>query len=289
MSYITLHSITMGGSKIVGEKPTNTLVFDFTTPFAFTSTGAGNTGTYIFLDLKLDGVPYDLWEYSGSPGDRTWKLDNLTQATGPWSGNMVSNQSYILFASATYGVTDDRYEVTMNFTADQVKAWSDAGVISFDFRMRKQGVYYDTFPPYIDAFTISAAGNICFLGPTKVKTDQGFIPFNQLTKYNTIDNKKVKKVIQMCNTDDNLIFIKKHAFGKGIPNKNTHIGCNHGIYINDKLVRARNLVNGKTIIEDKREKDIIYNVLLESYGVMYVNNMPCETLNENDPTVWKYI
>ena len=130
----------------------------------------------------------------------------------------------------------------------------------------------------------------CFLGSTKVKTDQGLIAFNQLTKYNTIANQKIKKVTKMYNSDDNLIFIKKHAFGKNIPNKNTYIGRNHGIYIDGKLVRARNLINKKNVQQHVRHtNDIIYNVLLEKYSIMYINNMPCETLYENDPEMLKYI
>ena len=130
----------------------------------------------------------------------------------------------------------------------------------------------------------------CFLGSTKVKTDQGLIAFNQLTKYNTIANQKIKKVTKMYNSDDNLIFIQKHAFGKNIPNKNTYIGRNHGIYIDGKLIRARDLINKKSVQQHVRQvNDMIYNVLLEKYGVMYINNMPCETLNENDPAMLKYI
>jgi len=135
----------------------------------------------------------------------------------------------------------------------------------------------------------SSSGNACFLGNTKVKTDQGIIAFNQLTKHHSILNNKIQKVVKVINSDDTMVFIKKHALGKGVPNKNTYISRNHGIYINHILVRARNLVNGNTIQEHKMKKQAIYNVLLSQYGVMYVNNIPCESLNPNDPMVHKYI
>ena len=128
-------------------------------------------------------------------------------------------------------------------------------------------------------------GVICFLGDTKVKTDQGIVKFNRLTTRNTLYKKKIKKITRVINADDNMIFIKKHALGKRIPNKNTYISRNHGIIIDGKFVRARTLVNGKTIQEHKREKDKLYNILMDEHLVMYVNNMPCETLNPNDPMV----
>ena len=95
--------------------------------------------------------------------------------------------------------------------------------------------------------------------------------------------------------------------GHKVPNKNTYISRNHGIYLDEdliqerglkpqihklihnvngkKLVRARNLVNGKDIIELKKEGDILYNVLMDEHSTMIVNNMICETLNPHDTDV----
>ena len=143
-----------------------------------------------------------------------------------------------------------------------------------------------------------ATGNVCFLGSEKVQTDQGKIRFDNLTTKNTINGKKIKQVIKVINSDDNLIFIHKHALGHNVPNQNTYISRNHGIFLMDafaikhnliKIVRARTLINKKTITEIKRKGDIIYNVLLEKYSSMIVNNMVCETLNPNDPKAKKYI
>ena len=188
--------------------------------------------------------------------------------------------------------------MTITFDATAVNAWESAGDISVNFKIQdgRNGsnsdprVYAYTSPMWSTAFSISATGAACFLGTTKVKTDQGLVSFNQLTNHNTIGNQKIKKVTKMYNSDDNLIFIKTHAFGKNIPNKNTYIGRNHGIYIDGKLIRARDLINKKSVQQHARlVNDMIYNVLLEKYGVMHINNMPCETLNENDPAMLKYI
>lgn len=154
-------------------------------------------------------------------------------------------------------------------------------------------------------------GAICFLGGEKVETDQGKIRFDKLTLKNTINNKKIKKITKVTNSDNSIIFIHKHALGKNIPNRNTYVGRNHGIYIDNqtikklglyyqthpiipqiegkKLVRARNLVNIKNVFEIKRRYDTLYNILLEEASTMIVNGMLCETLNPNDTMVKKLV
>ena len=130
---------------------------------------------------------------------------------------------------------------------------------------------------------------ICFLGDTKVKTDQGYITFNKLSTRHTISNHIIKKIVCVKNSDNTMVFIQKHALGKNIPNKNTYISRNHGIIINGKFIRARNLVNGTTIQEHERKRELIYNVLLDTYCTIYVNNIECESLNPVDTMVKKYI
>ena len=283
---ITDFAISMDGSKTVGEKPTTNLIFDFKLSWALSSNGSGS-GAYFSIYFQHDDgggfADYDLWTNAGTV---TWELKNKTDDvtySGLGSDYKVNNEHQLmcLLESNTYGSADNEYELTIAFNAAAVNSWESAGDIKVDFSMRNGGGpdWAETSPNYQTAFTISAAiGASCFLGPTKVKTDQGLIAFNKLTNYNTIDNLKIKKVIKMYNSDDNLIFIKKHAFGKNVPNKNTYIGRNHGIYIDGKVVRARNLINKKSVQQHARSThDMIYNVLLEKYSVMYINNMPCET------------
>ena len=131
--------------------------------------------------------------------------------------------------------------------------------------------------------------SICFLGDTKVKTDQGLIRFDTLTLDNTINNYKIKRITKVKNADDHMIFIEKAALGENIPNKDTYISRNHGIIVGNHLVRAKTLVNGNTIKKAYRKRDIIYNILTEVYTIIYVNNMPCETLNPADSMVKKYV
>ena len=289
---ITDFAISMGGSKIAGEKPSGSLILDFTLPVDLAGTGV----PILWLEWKLDGVSFNPFGTPYWGDDMVWVNKTTPSRNADPVLTNATTSTFSRFAqrgsNAAYGLDGDECELTINFTAAQINAWDSAGSVTVKFYIRTgTSTYWYTDGQWQTAFTISAAtGAACFLGPTKVKTDQGLIAFNQLTKYNTISNLKIKKVTKMYNSDDNLIFIKKHAFGKNIPNKNTYIGRNHGIYIDGKLVRARDLINKNSVQQHvRRVNDMIYNVLLEKYSIMYINNMPCETLNENDPAMLKYI
>jgi len=132
-------------------------------------------------------------------------------------------------------------------------------------------------------------GTVCFLGSEKVRTDQGSVRFDKLTTDYTINGYNIKKVTKMLNSDDHLIFVGKDAVNKNIPNKGTYISRNHGIVMNNHIVRAKTLENGTTVLKIPREPDMIYNVLTIPQTIMFVNNMPCETINPSDPIVQRYI
>lgn len=132
---------------------------------------------------------------------------------------------------------------------------------------------------------LSSSAGVCFLGNTLVLTDQGKIPIKRITTDNTIDGYQVIKITKYKNMDNYMILIKKDSLGINIPSNDTYITREHGIYINNKLVRAKKLINKKTIIKEKRGHDLIYNILLKKHHKMNVNNMIVETLDPNHELV----
>ena len=125
-------------------------------------------------------------------------------------------------------------------------------------------------------------GSICFLKGTPVLTDQGEINIENITSKNSINNKSVNKLVKVNNKDNYVIEVRKNALGKNIPSKTTYMTKEHGIFINGKLVKAKNLVNDETIVIKEMGKHKIYNVLLNKHDKMMVNNMIVETLNPKD-------
>ena len=121
--------------------------------------------------------------------------------------------------------------------------------------------------------------NICFLKGTLVLTDQGLIEIQNMNNTNTINNIKVDKITQTTQDGGYLICIEKDTISVNIPSERTIISKHHKIIYNKQLVSAENIPNVKKI---KYNGEILYNVLLEKYSYMMVNNMICETLDPNN-------
>jgi hypothetical protein len=123
----------------------------------------------------------------------------------------------------------------------------------------------------------------CFLAGTVINTDQGNIPIEKITNKNSINGLQVVAIVKTRNTTRRMIRVDKDAFGKNIPNKDTIMTRKHAIRLNNKWVTALKLANeGKNrkvykIVRPRKE--ILYNVLLDSYEKIYANNMPVESLH----------
>ena len=77
-----------------------------------------------------------------------------------------------------------------------------------------------------------------------------------------------------------LICIHKNALGDNCPNKKTLISGNHKVLYKGRMWKARKLLsNTKYVQQVKYNKEILYNVLLDTHEVMTVNNLICETLH----------
>ena len=122
---------------------------------------------------------------------------------------------------------------------------------------------------------------ICFPAGTLVTTDQGDIAIDKIIPLvHTINNKFVKAITQTILPESYVICIYKDAFGINYPNKTTIISRNHKILHDGKLIKVYKLVGRyKKIRPVAYNKEIMYNVLLDTYHVMNVNNLTYETLH----------
>ena len=122
--------------------------------------------------------------------------------------------------------------------------------------------------------------NICFAFGTPITTDQGNILIQNInTDYHTINNKKIICVTKTLSMDSHLVCFEKNSLANNIPNNKTITSRFHGIYINDELVRANDLVNNESIHKIEYNEEILYNILMEDHEKVSVNNMICETLH----------
>jgi len=122
--------------------------------------------------------------------------------------------------------------------------------------------------------------NICFPGGTKVSTDQGEVAIERLKPgRHTVGGKAIKHVTRTVSGDKYLIQIEKDAFGPNKPTKATVLSKDHKIEYEGELVPAYRFLEYSALVKKvKYGGEILYNVLLEEYGTMSVNNLRCETL-----------
>lgn len=139
--------------------------------------------------------------------------------------------------------------------------------------------------------------NICFPAGTPIKTDRGLIPIQEINpSKHTINYKNIVAITETVSKDDYLICFKKHALKYNLPSQDTIMSKDHKIFYENKLIAAENFLHmfkaNKKYSKDKEEDEKIvkvsyngetlYNILMEEYDTISVNNMTCETLHPNN-------
>jgi hypothetical protein len=125
--------------------------------------------------------------------------------------------------------------------------------------------------------------NNCFIAGSMVKTDQGDVAIEKITTENTVNGKKVKRILSRLYNDE-LIKIKKDAFDTNVPDRDTHMTKNHKIKFGEKYIKAKTLEkyhikNKKKILKVENNQVRVYNLQFEEYQDIVVNNMETESLH----------
>lgn len=123
--------------------------------------------------------------------------------------------------------------------------------------------------------------DVCFPAGTPVKTDQGIIPIETIQpSVHTIDSKKIIDITKTISLENYLVCFEKNALGANLPSNKTIMSKNHKLVYKNKMTPAEWFV-GKNNRVHKVEYDgkILYNVLMENYDTIVVNNVTCETLH----------
>jgi len=135
------------------------------------------------------------------------------------------------------------------------------------------------------SFTEIPISNICFVGKTKVKTDQGEIFIKDIhPKIHTIEKEHILAVTRTISDHPYLVCFEKHSLGWNIPSQRVIMTIDHKIWYQNKWMYAKHVVNicptNVYFIEYKGE--ILYNILMHSHGIISVGNMICETLHPDN-------
>jgi hypothetical protein len=123
--------------------------------------------------------------------------------------------------------------------------------------------------------------NTCFPAGTLIVTNQGNIPIEKINPFiHTIRNKQIMCITKTITEDKHLVCFEKDSLSSNIPSEKTIISQNHVIFYKGNVMRAIHFVEKfKNVYKIKYTGEILYNVLMEQYDKMMVNNLICETLH----------
>lgn len=149
----------------------------------------------------------------------------------------------------------------------------------------------------VDSTVNQVLSNICFPADTPIKTDQGIFKIASLyreisnaSNQYTINGKSIQTITKTVTYDNELVCFEANSISKGVPTERTIMSRNHKILKNGSLYPARMLVssnlsdNTRKIYTIPYNGEPLYNVLLDSYEIMDVNGLACETLNPENET-----
>lgn len=123
--------------------------------------------------------------------------------------------------------------------------------------------------------------DVCFSAGTPVQTDQGVIPIETIQPgFHTIHSKKIVDITKTMSLDKHLVCFEKNSLAPNVPSHSTTMSKNHKLFYKRKMVPAEWFVGkNKHVHKVLYDGKVIYNVLMENYEKIIVNNLVCETLH----------
>ena len=132
--------------------------------------------------------------------------------------------------------------------------------------------------------------NICFRKGTPIRTDQGLIHIDKINPAShTIRNKKIVAITKTVTQDKYLVCFEKDSLGPSMPSQKTVISSNHKIFNKGTMIKAKEFVGKyENIYKVKYTGEVLYNVLMEEYDKIVVNNLICESLHPENTIAQLY-
>ena len=249
-----------------------------------------------FNDGSLDIANYNV---TSGPSYNTFEITdpNLSTTTSLNFDNIFTpnlTQYGILFYLNTEGagpiffrlkkVSTTGRSVTLS---DTVEIFSAEGTTIVNTTQQFSLTYTPTSP-------IPTPNPVCMPAGTVVQTDQGWFNIETLNaNSHTIDGRRIVAVSKTISPDNRLVLFKKNALGPNVPEMDTYLTPPHKVCVGKEMVDADKVLrrsrNNPLIVSARLNKgEVLYNVLLETYHVMTVNNMLVETLNPIHPIARLY-
>ena len=184
--------------------------------------------------------------------------------------------------------------MTINSSTGAITATSATPKGTYNIVVRNTGSYNVTTFELTVASPPTPDSNICFPAGTPILTDQGNIPIEKINpKVHTIRNKKIEGIVRTKLMDNYLVCFEKNSLGPNVPCERTVMSGNHKVVVGGQMKMAREILNARSMSFGRKTNSTaihpiaydgqpMYNVLMEDYNVILVNNMVCETLDPDN-------
>ena len=197
--------------------------------------------------------------------------DNVTITDGSGSGTFgeLSLEDDISYTKYTCKFVPKNVTIQPNVIIDL--SYDFADIAENELRVNQISINIDTL-----------SNAICFVKGTFVETDQGNVEIqNIIPGKHTIGNKEIQHITKSISPENQLVYIKKNAFGKNKPNKNMKMSGKHKIKCaNGCLIEAKALVATKPKMKFvEYNQETLYNVLMKDHNVIKVQNVEVESLD----------
>ena len=305
----------MGGNS--GDTGTNSKILFDTVYYAPLNKTTGENGEWILspnlLPEKVTGgssVVYNNFVYiiGGNSGNKVYyaPIDKTNGSVGVWNTSIfpieIKEESLsIVNNNFIYVMTSDKVYYTMvDMTNGSLGEWkifttlpkqlgAASSIVNNNFIYLMGGGYEDANKNRISTDTvyylnIFPSSNICFPKGTPINTDQGMIMIDQINPdLHTINKKLIVDITKTITMDNYLVEFRKNSLGINCPSEKTTMSLYHKVYYRGKMYEAKTFLGKFDKVRKVRYTgEILYNVLMEDYSEMIVNNLTCETLHPDN-------
>ena len=134
---------------------------------------------------------------------------------------------------------------------------------------------------------------VCYARGTMLRTPDGELPVEKLRAgkqvITLVDGQEVPKTVRwLGHRRMNIaghrpeavapVRIRRNAFAEGVPNRDLVISPDHAVFVDGKLICARQLVNGSTIRQESDWTAVdYYHVELDEHAILLAEGLPAES------------
>lgn len=116
----------------------------------------------------------------------------------------------------------------------------------------------------------------------KVLTSEGYMEIREVKRGMKVQGEEIEEVTRTISKEKEVVLMKKGSIMKNMPLEDTVITKEHKVLYKGRMVEAKELVNGSSIVYEKYKGETLYNILLSGEGKMVVNGMIVETLSPSN-------